>query len=93
MDPTGGLPSRRPPVPTLPQNPGYSSGPGNNIRQSWLSEDIYSIIHLKAAANVNRTTLNNADFKAHSRPERKLIETTTSAILQMKWKRTFSTTT
>jgi len=49
--------------------------------------------NLKPQQNVNKMMLSDADFKAYSRPERKLIETTTSPVLQMKWKRTFSTTT
>ena len=68
-------------------------GPQKNIRQPWLSEATYNIIQLKAAENVYRMTPRDADFKAHSRPEWKLIETTTSPVLQIKWKRTFSTTT
>ena len=64
-----------------------------NIRQPWLSEDIYTSSNLTLQRNVNRTALSDADFKAYSRPERKLTETTTCPVLQMKCKRTFTTTT
>jgi len=30
LDPAGGLPSPRPPVPTLPPNPGYATANNNN---------------------------------------------------------------
>jgi len=49
--------------------------------------------NLRPQQNVNRTTMSDADFKAYSRPKRKLTETTTAPVLRMKWKRTFRTTT
>ena len=64
-----------------------------NIRQPWLSEDTYTSSNLTLQRNVNRTALSDADFKAYSRPERKLTETITCPVLQMKCKRTFTTTT
>ena len=59
----------------------------------WVSECGSPASNLKPQQNVNKMTLSDADFKAYSRPERKLTETVTCPVLQMKCKRTFTTTT